>query len=303
LIKKTEAAMGPKMCGLTRKAAVVGSLALVGQVGHFGAGGQAAAATVTLDGVNNIQATNGLTNSTYFTTVPPGGDGGFGVGKSFPYMLSKSYFTTDGAYDIVPYIKVKTSTLTLPAGNAVSGAELGLYFTDSTYYGGSPTRSDYVDLWSVQDEFTPASVNMTTYDGTNSWTDGFAAGINGWTRTGPLGRHLAQLWHNPAAPIGTPTSQINDNTQEYKVFKGPDFDAYLTAQILAGKDSYFALTNSSGDGFGLRFVAPSDVSWGGFLDNRPYVTVIDAPVPEPAGAATVVLAGAAALARRRRRQS
>jgi hypothetical protein len=294
--------MGPKMRGMTRKATVVGSLALVGGVGQL-APNHAEAAT-TLDGVANIQATNGLTASTYFTTnTNPLADVGFGVGKSFPYILSKSYYTTNGAYDIVPYIKVKTSAVTLPLGNVVSGAELGLYFTDSTYYGGSATRSDYVDLWSVQDEFTPASVNMTTYDGTNNWTEGFAAGIDGYARTGPVGRHLGLLWNTGAAPLGTPSNQINNDVQEYKLFKGPGLDAYLTTQILAGKDSYFALTNSNGSGFGVRFVAPSHVSWGGFLDNRPYLTVNDAPIPEPGACLAVVVLGGAALARRKRRST
>jgi hypothetical protein len=286
--------MGLKMCGLTRKAAVVGSLALVGQVGHFGAGGQAAAA-VTLTGVANFQESNTTTSSTYTTTSTTPGT------QSFPYILTREYFQTNGAYEILPFIKVKTSTYTLPAGNAISGAELGLYFTDSTYYGGSSTRSDYVDLWSVADEFVPASVNMTNYNGANAWTDGFRAGIDGWTRSGPAGRHLALLWHTAAAPVGTPSSQINNNVMEYKVLKGPGLDDYLTTQIQAGKDSYFALSNSNDSGNGLRFVASSDVSWGSFLDNRPYLFLDDAAVPEPTAGAIFLVAGGIAAGRRKRR--
>lgn len=287
--------MGPKMQGLTRKAAVVGSLALVGQVGQLSPGGRAAATIVTLNGVANMQESNTLTNSTYTTTNTTGGT------QSFPYILSREYFTNSGSYEILPFLKVKTSSVSLPAGHAVSGAELGLFFTDSTYYGGSPTRSDYVDLWSVADSFTPASVSMSKYDGTNAWSDGFDAGVNGFTRTGPAGRHLAQLWNATAAPGGTPANQINNNVMEYKLFKGADLDSYLTTQILAGKDSYFELTNSNDSGFGLRFVASSDLSWGGFLDNRPYLTINTAPVPEPASlfGATLVLGGGL-LARRRR---
>src|SRR5688572_29648932 len=111
---------------LGRKAAVVGSLALVGGVGYL-APSQADAA-VTLTGIANIQESNGLTNSTYTTTNTTPGT------QSFPYMLSRSYYSTSGLYDIVPFIKVKTSAVTLPPGNQVSGAELGMYFTDSTYY-------------------------------------------------------------------------------------------------------------------------------------------------------------------------
>jgi hypothetical protein len=280
---------------LGRRAAVVGSLALVGGIGQLTP--NRADAGVTLTGVANIQGSNGLTNSTYNTTNTTPGT------QSFPYWLSRGYFATSGVYEIVPFIKIKTSSVSLPAGHQVSGAELGLYFTDSTYYGGSPTRSDYVDLWSVADEFTPASVNMTTYDGTNNWTDGFTAGIDNYARTGPAGRHLAQLWNTGAAPGGTATNQINNNVQEYKLFKGPTLDEYLTAQILAGKDSYLALTNSNGDGYGLRFVASSDVSWGGFLDNRPYLTINDAPIPEPATGLVMLGFGATALLRRRRRDT
>jgi hypothetical protein len=296
--------MGPKMRGLTRKTAVVGSLALAGQIGHLSPSTCAYGASFTLDGSANIQESLTLTNSTYHTTAVGGADIGYGPGKSFPYIISKSYFSTDGAYDITPFIKIKTSALTLPAGHAVSGAELGMYFTDSTYYGGSATRSNYVDLWSVGNAFTPASVNMTTYDGSNAWTDGFSAGLDGYARTGPAGRHLAQLWNTGTAPGGTPSSQINNDLQEYKLFKGPDLDAYLTAQIQAGQDSYFGLTNSDGDGFGLRFVATSDVSWGGFLDNRPYLTVNTAEVPEPASAVVAALGlGATVMARRQRRSA
>jgi hypothetical protein len=290
---------------LGRQAVVVGSLALVGGIGQL-APDRASAATITLDGVANIQATNGLTNSTYFTTnTTPGADVGFGPGKSFPHMISREHSSNSGAYEILPFIRVKTSGVSLGAGEFVSGAELGLGYTDSAYYNAGttdPNRSNYVDLWSVSNAFTPASVNMTTYDGANNWADGFQAGINGYTRVGPTPQaHLAFLWHDDDAPAGTPSNQINDNVQGYKLFKGGNLDAYLTQQILAGQDSYFALTNNGDNGDGLRWVAPSDVSWGGNFDNRPYLT-IRTEVPEPASGLAVLALGGAALTRRHRRR-
>jgi PEP-CTERM motif len=277
---------------LRRKAAVVGSLALVGGIGQLAP--ERAEAATTLTGVANIQGSNALTNSTYNTTNTTPGT------QSFPYWISREHSSNSGSYEILPFIRVTTSGVTLPPGEFVSGAELGLYFTDSTYYGGSPTRSNYVDLWSVPDAFTAASVNMTTYNGTNNWTNGFQAGIHGFNRTGPAGSHLAQLWNSGAAPAGTPANQINNNVQEYKLFKGDDLDAYLTQQILAGQDSFFALTNSGDNGEALRWVASSDVSWGGFLDNRPYLT-INTAIPEPATGVALLTLGGAALGRRRRR--
>ena len=291
--------MGVGAIGMTKRAAaVVGSLALAGQVGHLAPGGQAQAAVFNLSGVANFQESNGLTNSTYTTTNTAAGT------QSFPHIISREHSSNSGSYEILPFIRINTSDVTLPAGHSVVGAEIGLKFTDSTYYGGSPTRSNYVDLWSLPDQFVPTSVNMTTYDGANAWTNGFQAGINGNARTGPAGSHVAQLWNLAAAPAGTPTNQINDNVQEYKLFKGADLDAYLTQQILAGQDSFFALTNSGDNGEALRFVASSDVSWGGHFDDRPYLT-IRTEVPEPASG--IALLGLSALAtchrgKRQRRQ-
>jgi hypothetical protein len=278
----------------------VGSLALVGGIGQL-APDRAHAATITLQGVANIQATNGLTNSTYFTTITDGSDGGFGPGKSFPSLISREHSSNSGAYEILPFIRVKTSGVTLGPGEFVSGASLGLFFTDSTYYGGAPDRSNYVDLWSVSNAFTPAAVNMTTYDGTNAWTDGFQAGINGYLRTGPQSQ-LAFLWHTGDAPAGTPGSEINDNVQEYKLFKGDNLDAYLTQQILNGQDAFFALTNNGDNGNALRWVAPSEVSWGGIFDNRPFLT-INTDVPEPASGFVLLAGGVAAMCSRRRRRA
>ena len=287
--------MGASMIVRTKKVAVVGSLALVGGIGQL-MPGQAGAATINLTGVADFQESNGLTNSTYTTTnTTPGA-------QSFPHLISREHSSNSGAYEILPFIRINTSGVTLPAGEVVVGAEIGLKFTDSTYYGGSPTRSNYVDLWSLPDPFVPASVNMTTYDGTNTWTNGFQAGINGNLRTGPAGSHMAQLWNLAAAPPGTPNNQINDNVQEYKLFKGQDLDAYLTQQILAGEDAFFALTNSGDNGEALRFVASSDVSWGGHFDDRPYLT-IRTEVPEPAsGMALLGLSGLAMCHRRRQRR-
>jgi hypothetical protein len=279
--------------GFTSKMAVVGSLALVGQVGQLAPEGQAQGATLT--GVSSFLEVNTFTNSTYTATNPSPGS------SSFPYILSREYFTNSGAYEILPFIRVKTSTFAMPAGHQVSGAQLGLFWTDSSY--NSAAHSDFVDLWSVANAFT-SSATMTTYDGANAWTDGFDAGVNGFTRTGPAGRHLAFLWDTDATvPAGTPSNHVINQLQEYKVFEGADFDAYLTQQIELGQDAFFELTNSNDSGFYQRFVATSDVNLGGVFANQPYLVINTAEVPEPTAGAILLVIGALTARRCRRRRA
>jgi hypothetical protein len=207
------------------------------------------ATPMTLTGINHFSESNSLTASTYTTTNPTAGS------VSFPHIISRE-FTNAGAYEIVPHIKI--SLASVPAGQQITGAQLGLFFTDSTYYGGSAGRQEYIDLWAVKDEFTPSSVNMTTYNGTNLWSDGFRAGINHFLRIGPDGAFLSTVWPTNFAPTGTPSSKLNNEADEFKIWSSDQLDSYLTAQHLQGKDAYLQLTNSNASGNSYRFVATGD---------------------------------------------
>ncbi|WP_428939255.1 hypothetical protein [Fontivita pretiosa] len=266
------------------------------------AGGAIVGALAVTSGA--IGATSHITGNGNFLEVSEGAGGHVGVTQpgttpSFPYLVFREY--TGSAYDIRVFMKVSLSSI--PAGSIVTGSQLGIFFTDSTY-GTYTVHSDYVDLWSTADEFTQ-NLSFATYDGTNPWTDGFQAGIDGAARTGPAGRHLDNLWFQGAEPPGTPSNKIINQVQEYKVFSSAALDAYLQQQINAGKDAYFALSIGNQAAQYLRFVSTSDDNtyWGNaagpIFFNQPYLDV--QYVPEPAGAVTVLTAAGGALLARRRR--
>jgi hypothetical protein len=250
----------------TAAAAVIGGLTLNRQVG---------AVPFNLTGINHFSESNTFTASTYTSTDPTPGS------PSFPHIITRE-FTNSGAYEIVPFIRVSLSSV--PAGQQITGAQLGLFFTDSTYFGGAALRQEYIDLWSVKDAFDPATVNMTTYDSnaTHLWSDGFRAGVNHVTRTGPAGSFLSTVWPTQSAPAGTPSAMLNNGADEYKIWSSDQLDDYLTAQHLQGKDAYFELTNSNASGNAYRFVATGDANamFGTHYDaaHQPYLSFEAAPL-------------------------
>lgn len=269
----------------------VAAMALAGQQAW-------AANTVTLSGIGTFYETaagpNGSIPITDWNVLD-----GINPDIAYPYLELQEYWIGSG-FDQRVFIRVDLSSI--PAGNVVTDAKLGLFYFDD-YSSGSP--SDYVDLWSVADPFTGAAT-FNTYDGTNPWTDGAQAGVDGYNRTGPAGRHLATIYHTAGAPAGTPSNQILNGVQEYKIFTSAELADYLTQQIAAGQDAYFQLSIGNGDAKWQRFIATSDdgTYWVGATGgnsafaNQPYLEVTF-DVPEPASLALLGLGGALAAMRRR----
>ena len=261
---------------MKRKKAIgtLGGAAAAMVVGGLGTPTPVGATPLTLTGINSFSESNALTNSTYTNTnLTPGS-------ISFPHVISRE-FTNSGAYEIVPFIRIDLSSV--PVGSQVTGAQVGLFYTDSTYYGGAALRQEYIDLWAVNNEFDPATVNMTTYDGTNPWTDGFRAGVHHSLRTGPAGSFMGTIFPTTAAPAGAPSEKLNNNVQEYKIFSSDDLDSYLTMQANLGKDAYFELTNSNGSGNAYRFVATGDDNGNFFgahyaADHQPFLSLDYSPL-------------------------
>ena len=290
--------MGKKMMnGLTPKMAVVGSLALAAH----------APAAVNLSGLGAFHETAASSGGTVPITDWAAGPAAGDPSISYPYLEVGEYFTAGGVYDSRVFVKVNLSSVVLPANNEVTGAKLGLFWYDSTYGGYHPAHgADNVDLWSTADEFTGA-VNFATYDGANAWMDGPQAGIDGYARTGPAGRHLASLYKGGTEPVGTPSSKVIDLVQEYKIFEGGNLDDYLTAQLVAGKDAYFALSIDNDGGFYQRFISTSDngTYWVGAtglaqFGNQPYLELDFAEIPEPASGLAILALSSLGLRRRRR---
>ncbi|HWP40972.1 MAG TPA: hypothetical protein VNL70_08600, partial [Tepidisphaeraceae bacterium] len=160
----------------------------------------------------------------------------------------------NGAFDQRVFLRINLSQV--PAGSIVTEARFNLFWLD-TYESGA--HSDYVDLWSVADR-VESGANYNTSNGTTPWTDGFIAGVNGYARTGPAGRHLGFLWHSAAAPAGTPSKHIIDLNQEYKEFVSDAgaLEAYLTQQLASTQEANFQLSIGNGNAGWQRFIAASD---------------------------------------------
>ena len=276
--------MGNSINALTPKMAIVGALTLA----------SGASAATTLTGLNYFYETGATSGGNVAITDWAGGPNS---SVSYPYLEVGEYYTASGAYDSRIFLKISLGSVSVPGGQKVSGAKLGLGWYDSTYGGYQPAHSDNVDLWSTADEFT-GSLTAATYNGTNSWTDGPQAGINGYLRTGPVGRHLASLYKQGTEPAGTPSNKIINGIQEFKILEGPDLDNYLNAQILAGKDAYLALSIDNDSGYYQRFIATSDngTYWATatglpVFGNQPYLFIDTAPVPEPVGVGSILVLG------------
>jgi hypothetical protein len=251
-----------------------------------------------------IGATANITGNGNFFEVTEGAGGHVGITlpgttPSFPYLAFREF--SGSAYDQRVFMRISLSAV--PAGSLITDARLGIHFTDSNY--GGSVHSDYVDLWSVADQFN-GNLSFATYNGSNPWTDGPQAGVSGSDRTGPAGRHLDNLWFQGAEPAGTPSNKIINQVQEYKVFSSAQLNAYLQQQLDLGQDAFFTLSTGNAAAQYLRFVSTSDnnTHWGNtagpIFFNQPYLNVDF--IPEPASAMTAVAAGGILLLRRRRKQ-
>src|SRR5690606_401108 len=107
------------------------------------------------------------------------------------------------------------------------------------------------------------------------------------------------------APGGTPSNQILNGVQEYKIFTSAALADYLTQQIAAGQDAYFQLSIGNGDAKWQRFIATSDdgTYWVGATGNSAFANLpyleLTYDVPEPASLALLGLGGALVALRRR----
>jgi hypothetical protein len=252
-----------------------------------------------------IGATTHITGNGNFFEVSEGAGGHVGITlpgttPSLPYLVFRE--ASGSAYDVRVFMRVDLSSV--PAGSLITAGQLGIHFTDSNY--GGSAHSDYVDLWSVADEFD-GNLSFATYNGTTPWTDGAQAGVSGSDRTGPAGRHLDNLWFQGTEPAGTPSSKIINQVQEYKIFSSAELTSYLQQQLDAGRDAYFTLSTGNQNAEWLRFVSTSDdnTHWGNtagpIFFNQPYLDVEF--IPEPSGVLALSgAAGALLLGRRRRRE-
>jgi hypothetical protein len=145
------------------------------------------------------------------------------------YFNLLEYSVVNSLYDRRGFIRVDLSSVPNVANKIVTDATLGIYYT-GTSSGDTGTNDLY--LGSTTDEFTN-SVNSEEYNGSDSWTDGLAAGVEPYYEQFP--NYLGSMVVN---------SVDTGFYVEYDSATCPALAIYLTGQVQAEKNAYLWLALS-----------------------------------------------------------
>ncbi len=174
--------------------------------------------------------------------------------------ITTRYNSVGSQYELTGFIK-----LSLPELQQVLLTDAVLYLKTVNRAHANPAHS--MVLGFTTDEFDPATLTLTTYDGTNPWTLGNNAGVNPGTANPPFPNVLVSITEVTA-------------TDTWYAFQSTELTQYLQQQFDSGKDAYLYITQGKGGTANefVNFYGPGETT---VANSTPYLQLTYQAIPEP----------------------